>query len=1017
MVRKGLATLKRKAALWFQGSESDAEGKLKLDKLLGEAVALPEKPGEIEKSILDERSYRALKLDNDLEVLLINDVKAETAAAALSINVGSFSDPEECPGLAHFLEHMLFMGTEKYPDENGYSKFLADNGGYSNAYTADEETNYQFEVMSGQLYHTLDMFAQFFIAPLFKQTSTDRELQAVDNECTGNLQNDYWRNLHVWKSLAKSEHPFSRFNIGNIETLREQPKIDGVNVREYLLEFYEKHYSANLMKLVVLGREDLDTLENWCKELFVPIKNKSLPSRYISPLAVGPAFTVEDLSMRIDYVPVKARRSLSINWLIDPITYENRNTDAIAYISSLIGDEGVGSVLSYLKDKGWANSLSAGPGTSNFDFAFMNVSVGCTEDGIMNHIEDITKVIYAYIGLLKENWKKMQWYYNQEAQLSVIGYRFKSQESPFGYVRGLASSMHDGYPIEKLLTQSLFQGFELEKISEILDQLKPQRCIINVAHESVSEYADKTERWFGTKFFVKPLDETFCSDCLSVSPSDYDGKLSLPPKNDFIPESFSIKDFAVPSLAKNSGGNALLKLATSTTSIISLETFEHAKIEDKRSVALAVTEREITQKWDEDVWRPPVLLESNDTSNLWFKQDQSFKRPIAIINITLKTKILNDSPRTSLLASLYKAIINDTLNEQVYPAMMAGLSYGAGFDENGIYLSFYGYNDKLEDFMKFVNDNLKDPQRCEKSQFDRFKEAIVKNLQNHTKENPYSIANSSLSYSMQDKGWTVLERLEAIETIEFEDVKAFGPRVFDNLSMEMFAYGNITPADAKSYLKTARSSFQINQSLSESSVRKTIVLPNRSQYFMIKPTLDEENPNSAVVVKFQLGQYSRTESVLLSIFSSICHESFFNILRTKEQLGYVVASQKSISNGVLHQLFLVQSNSKDPIYLDQRVEAFIDEFGKTIAEIDEDTFNQGVTSYINSVLSSHKNQYSEAGTWNNDIESELYDFSSPIHLAKIAAELTISDLQAMFQKYFPKDAPCRKKNGFWNRCC
>ena len=82
--------------------------------------------------------------------------------------VGSYSDPEDIPGLAHFLEHMLFMGTEKYPDENEYSKFLSEHGGGSNAYTSDELTNYYFAVSSDNFEGALDRFSRFFVCPLIK---------------------------------------------------------------------------------------------------------------------------------------------------------------------------------------------------------------------------------------------------------------------------------------------------------------------------------------------------------------------------------------------------------------------------------------------------------------------------------------------------------------------------------------------------------------------------------------------------------------------------------------------------------------------------------------------------------------------------------------------------------------------------------------------------------------------------------------------------------------------------------
>eukprot|EP00168_Porphyra_purpurea_P016294 TRINITY_DN5225_c0_g1_i8.p1 TRINITY_DN5225_c0_g1~~TRINITY_DN5225_c0_g1_i8.p1 ORF type:complete len:1237 (+),score=430.03 TRINITY_DN5225_c0_g1_i8:245-3712(+) len=106
--------------------------------------------GTVQVSPLDDRRYRIVTLpSNGLRVMVVHDPKADKAAAALDVAVGHTSDPDDLPGLAHFLEHMLFLGTEKYPDEGSYHAFLSENGGYGNAFTAVENTNYQFNIMVG----------------------------------------------------------------------------------------------------------------------------------------------------------------------------------------------------------------------------------------------------------------------------------------------------------------------------------------------------------------------------------------------------------------------------------------------------------------------------------------------------------------------------------------------------------------------------------------------------------------------------------------------------------------------------------------------------------------------------------------------------------------------------------------------------------------------------------------------------------------------------------------------------
>jgi secreted Zn-dependent insulinase-like peptidase len=129
-----------------------------------------------EKSERDLNQYQAFTLKNGLQCLLIQDNNTKEiskggnlASVSLAINCGCLNDPITRQGLAHFLEHMIFMGSTKYPDENGFSNHINMNGGYSNAFTDNEITNYHFRVNADGLYHALDMFAWLLIAPLLKE--------------------------------------------------------------------------------------------------------------------------------------------------------------------------------------------------------------------------------------------------------------------------------------------------------------------------------------------------------------------------------------------------------------------------------------------------------------------------------------------------------------------------------------------------------------------------------------------------------------------------------------------------------------------------------------------------------------------------------------------------------------------------------------------------------------------------------------------------------------------------------
>ncbi|CAG2173523.1 unnamed protein product, partial [Oppiella nova] len=241
------------------------------------------------KSVGDKREYKGMVLRNGLKVLLISDVEADKSAAALDVAVGAMSDPREVQGLAHFLEHMLFLGTGKYPVENDYKKYISSNGGASNAYTSPNNTNYHFDISTDFLAGALDRFAQFFIEPLFTESATEREMNAVHSEYERNIPMDSRRLSHLQRSLSDPTHDYSKFSTGNMETLKEIPIAKGIDVRQELLSFHERWYSANIMSLVVLGKEGpkqwiFDELKQ-IREIRFRFKEKERPMGYVIDLS------------------------------------------------------------------------------------------------------------------------------------------------------------------------------------------------------------------------------------------------------------------------------------------------------------------------------------------------------------------------------------------------------------------------------------------------------------------------------------------------------------------------------------------------------------------------------------------------------------------------------------------------------------------------------------------------------------------------------------------------------------
>ena len=307
-------------------------------------ATLPASDSSIVKSPNDTRAYRSVQLDNGLLAVLVSDPASDKAAAALAVYRGQYDDPEGRAGLAHFLEHMLFLGTAKYPDVDDYQNFITTHGGTFNAYTSSDHTNFFFDIRPDYFDGALDRFAQFFIAPTFDAAYVEREKNAVNSEYQLYFKDDAWRANHVEKQVMNPAHPGRRFSVGSLATLSG-------DVRTDLIEFYRTHYSADQMALVVLGNQSLDQLNAWVTEKF-----SAIPRRPVAKAApIGPVFAPGELPRKLTYQTVRDAREVVYNFPVPELDSHYREKPGV-YLADLLGHEGTGSLHAQLKARGWIES-------------------------------------------------------------------------------------------------------------------------------------------------------------------------------------------------------------------------------------------------------------------------------------------------------------------------------------------------------------------------------------------------------------------------------------------------------------------------------------------------------------------------------------------------------------------------------------------------------------------------------------------------------------------------------------
>ena len=485
---------------------------------------------EVVKSPNDDRQYQYLELPNRMRVLLVSDPEADKAAAALTVGVGSTSNPPGREGLAHFLEHMLFMGTEKYPDVDDYSDFIKKNGGMDNAFTAGGQTTYYFDIKPEALEPALDRFAQFFIAPLMDARYVEREKHAVESEYQLKLKDDDRRIGAAQKQSYNPKSPWSRFSVGSLETLADRP---GHPVREDLLKFYRTHYSSNIMGLTVVGKEPLPVLRKWVTEKFAAVPDRQ--ARRWSPQKNEWIYLPQQLPVEISVVPLKKLHKLELSFVL-PSTLKRYREGPLYYLSHFIGDEGKGSLHALLRSKGWLTSLSAGGQNLDDTEAVFTVEMELTEEG-MKHEQAILQAFFAYVDLLREKGIEA-WRYDELSRKRALDFRFKEKSAPADYAVALSGKLLDYPPADVLTAGNLLQHYDPQLIRKMLDHLRPENLSLTRVEQGLE--TDRVERHYQVAYSVRkgrPRLEGVVDEQMVA-------QLALPEPNPFMPEKVELKPIA-----------------------------------------------------------------------------------------------------------------------------------------------------------------------------------------------------------------------------------------------------------------------------------------------------------------------------------------------------------------------------------------------------------------------------------------------------------------------------------------
>ncbi|KAH9945848.1 Metalloenzyme, LuxS/M16 peptidase-like protein [Epithele typhae] len=833
-------------------------------------------PKPIQKSPQDDREYRIIKLDNGLQAMLIHDAKADKAAASLDVAVGHLYDPDDMPGLAHFCEHLLFM-------------YLSKNNGSSNAFTGTSNTNYYFNVSTTALYGALSRFSGFFHSPLFAPSCTARELNAVDSEHKRNHQSDMWRIFQTNKHLSKDGHPWRKFGTGHKESLSKvgrelkakgtlnsnlvmksadgslaptpndsrapspSPSVNstssemdgdggvvGRETRRRLVEWWSNEYCAGRMRLCVVGNESLDELAAMVAKLFSPIPNRGREPLHMIP---DHPFGPNEMGTLVSVHTIMAFHALEISFPIPYLPPYWRHKPA-SFLAHFIGHEGPGSLHSYLKGKGWITDLSSGPQNLARGFAMFKVTLRMTPQGFENY-ETIMEHVFNYISLLRSS-KFPAWYQRERSQISATRFRFAEKRRPDDYAVWVTEHMTWPVPpdlvisapqlVEEWDENDAEHGGEKE-MRAFLDLLSIERsrAVLMAKAEEHERVRGKDVVWEKEPWYGTPYRvERLSVEIVQKARGPNNlSELFLPGPNEFIPTNLEVEKRDVETPAKR-----------------------------------------------------PQLVRQTPLSSLWHKKDDQFWVPRARVVIDIRSPLANSSARSIVMTRLFADLVTDSLTEFSYDADLAGLAYTFSPQSLGLYVMLHGYNDKLHVLTK---DILTRARRLEikPERLEVMKDQAKREWENHLLGAPYRLSNYYYRFLLAARDWSVEELIAEVASITPEELRKYITTLLSKVHMNMLVIGNMYKDEACGLAKMAEDIIQASPIPADEVQELSLVLPPGSNHTWATVVPNKNEANSSLTKR----------RVTASLLAHILSEPAFNVLRTREQLGYIVSAGHWQVNG------------------------------------------------------------------------------------------------------------------------
>lgn len=561
------------------------------------------------------------------------------------------------------------------------------------------------------------------------------------------------------------------------------------------------------------------------------------------------------------------------------------------------------------------------------------MTVGLTRSGLKN-VDKVVEAIFSCISMLRDK-PIPPFTFSEVLQVEELQWRYASKGAVSGYVQSLATSLQEYHPSlcvagprrlalcedgpTKLVTSSEARtsfdspaqlAYTKKLASQFVDNLTVDNAMFTILSKSFQGQTDRKEVWYGTDYRVDPIPASTMSRWRNCASPKAFG-IAFPKPNVFIPSEAGLQLKFPPLPTTNRD--------------------ERTRTFEERTIPIP----------------PPKIVRDDGDDGRWtvyYKPDDKFGQPKAFVIFQLLTKEVYSSVEAAALSNMYEFCVADKLGEYAYDAGLAGLTYDVRVIPRGVRLTIGGYNDKLQTFATYVSKKIsadtKDILPKDAAEFDRYKDILVRTLAAFDVRQPYAHCSyySNLMVQPPEFLYADNELKEATENVTLEDLKSYVNSVWSSGKGLALVQGNLDESEAQSLVSTIDSALGFKPITAADFPRELSPLPlptTKAKGMPVRLAISEPNPengNAASLVAIQCLSEDPKEQVLMELVSSIVAEPFYEDLRTRQQLGYIVSSGVKPVGKTKSLGFIVQSSTAKNEKLTSEILKYMDNIRPTLLE-------------------------------------------------------------------------------------